>query len=50
MSESKDGLLDFGLTQEELQELEESSRNAVCEGGDEGWAGQAKGKGLVNNY
>lgn len=32
-------LLDFGLSQTELEQLEESSSNVVCEGGSEGWSG-----------
>lgn len=32
-------LLDFGLSYEELEQLEESSSDVVCEGGGEGWAG-----------
>lgn len=39
MKDSTSGLLDFGLSQEELLELEESSSSVVCEGGSEGWSG-----------
>ena len=39
MNEGINGMLDFGLSQEELQELEESSSSVVCEGGSEGWSG-----------
>ena len=38
MEDSKK-LLDFGLSQEELEQLEESSSAVVCEGGSEGWNG-----------
>ena len=39
MKDSINGLLDFGLSQEKLQKLEESSSSVVCEGGGEGWDG-----------
>lgn len=39
MTKKAETLLDFGLSQEELEQLEESSRNVVCEGGSEGWSG-----------
>lgn len=31
--------LDFGLSVSELDELEDSSKSVVCEGGSEGWSG-----------
>lgn len=31
--------LDFGLTDEQLVELEKSAKIATCEGGSEGWTG-----------
>ena len=39
MTEATNSLLDFGLSQEELAQLEKSSSNVVCEGGGEGWSG-----------
>lgn len=39
MTEETNSLLDFGLSQEELAQLEKSSSNVVCEGGGEGWSG-----------
>jgi len=39
MLEDSELLLDFGLSEEELEELERSACNTVCEGGGEGWSG-----------
>ncbi len=39
MTPKENGMLDFGLSEQELEELQESSRNVVCEGGSEGWSG-----------
>ena len=39
MKDGTNSLLDFGLSNEELAELEENSSSVVCEGGSEGWTG-----------
>ena len=39
MTEATNSLLDFGLSQEEIAQLEQSSSSVVCEGGGEGWSG-----------
>lgn len=39
MNEENKNLLDFGLTEEEIEQLEKSSSDVACEGGAEGWAG-----------
>lgn len=38
-TENRTQELDFGLTDEELWELELNSKSSVCEGGGEGWSG-----------
>lgn len=39
MKNKSNDCLDFGLSAAELEELNKSSSNVVCEGGSEGWAG-----------
>ena len=39
MTDEEKLLLDFGLSQEELNQLEDSSSAVTCEGGSEGWTG-----------
>ena len=31
--------VEFGLSESELEELQDNSQNSVCEGGSEGWSG-----------
>ncbi|MDO5557827.1 MAG: hypothetical protein Q4G05_06305 [Clostridia bacterium] len=39
MDNTEKGLMDFGLSQEELEQLEKSAESTTCEGGSEGWSG-----------